>query len=100
MNGNENTNRLLEAILISLQDIEKNIRVLKDDVRVLKEEMSEVKQELKALNQRVDKIDRRLGNFEVIILSHNEKISSLVKIYDEDVRDLKARMTRVESRIN
>lgn len=111
-NGNDKTHRLLEAILLELQDhgkyiremradiraLHEDVRVLKDDVRVLKEDVAQIKAEMKALARRAENLElvvvdmnRRLENVERALIS----FSGLFK----DVQDLRERIQRLEAKV-
>lgn len=111
-NGNDKTNRLLEAILLELQDHGKyiremraDIRMLQEDVRVLKDDVAQIKAEMKTLARRVENLEivavdmnRRLENVERRLENVERAMLAFAALF-KDVQELRERVMRLESKV-
>lgn len=99
----EETNRLLEAILITLQDQAKDIRQLKEDVRVLKEDVRILKEDVRVLKEEVQALNRRATNLEIVVIdlnarqkATNERLAELAQAVEKNTAQLREHATEIK----
>ncbi len=76
---NDETNKLLEAILITLQDNGKDIRDLKTEMRGVKDEIKLLGARMANVETAVLGLDKRMANVETAVVSNTLAIQQLDK---------------------
>ncbi len=96
---NNETNKLLEAILITLQDNGKDIRDLKAEMRGVKDEVSGLKAEMRGVKDEIKLLGIRMANVEVAVLGLDKRMANVETAVVSNtlaIQQLDKRMANVE----